>query len=220
MNIAATLANVRAQRPVDPARVAVLVCPPTRWWRIRADRALPDVLLRLLGWDSDFVRTMATERFATVQRYWREVGGPVATALHQIARRGTCVVRDATFRQFVLLYQSGRYDVVCLVAHHLQEHDAPEFSDGPIPLAEIRSVTSDGGPALLLFCCTSAEWRDDLVEGARHQMLAAGAPWRLPFRHATLFLLYCLREINGTKTLEEAVARAVLAFTSRSNDEV
>jgi hypothetical protein len=224
MSVSALLCNVRQQAPVDLARVAVAVCPPTSAWRIRADRLLPDALLRLCGWQSDFVRTMASERFVTFDDYWREIGRPVRQVLRVMSKTACTVRRDVTFREFERLCTSGRFDIVFLVAHHMHGGRAgagsPEFSDGPKPVEEIYRVITGARVSLILFSCESSDWRDEIVARSVHASAAGGAPWRLPFRLATLFLLYWLRECDGVRTLDEALARAIRTFMDRKDDEV
>jgi hypothetical protein len=196
-----------------------MVCPPTRRWRFHADRLVPDSLLQLLRWNSDFVRTMASGRFVHSRDYWDEVGRPVADALEAMATLCCTVRRDVTFRAFVRLTRSARYDVVFLIAHHLTGDGGVEFADGPCRFEHLRGATA-GTTTLVLFVCDSADERDGFVAASNHAHAAGGAAWRLPFRPATLFLLYWLRELDGGRTLQEAMDRAVRTFTDRSDDEV
>jgi hypothetical protein len=220
MSVASALENVRRQRPVDLARVAVMVCPPTRLWRCYADRWLPDALLRLTGWRSDFLRTMVTERFVTCESYWREHGRPVAEAIQVMSAMRCRVRRDSTFREFTRWAASGRFDVLFLIVHHIMREDVAEFADGPRSFDQVRGAGGRGPGALMLFMCESAEWRDAIVAKSNHATVTGGAAWRMPFRHSTLFLLYWLRELDGKHTLEQARDGAIRAFEARQNDEV
>jgi hypothetical protein len=220
MSVSSALENARRQRPVDLARVAVMVCPPTRLWRCYADRWLPDALLRLAGWRSDFLRTMASGRFVTCQNYWHEIGRPVADALQVMSAMRCRVQRDATFREFTRWATSDRFDVVFLIVHHITLEGVAEFADGPRSFDQVRSAGGRGPGALILFMCESAEWRDAIVAASSHTTVTGGAAWRLPFRQTTLFLLYWLREFDGKRTLEQARDSAIRAFEDRLDDEV
>jgi hypothetical protein len=221
MSIADALENARRQRPVDVARVAVAICPPTSAWRIRLDRLLPDALLRLCGWQSDFARTMATERFLTFDEYWLEVGLPARLTLDAVASVCT-TVRDVTYRRFAALHASGDFDVVFLVAHHARRHgiDAAEFADGPRPFADVYESVARQPAAVVLVLCESDRWRDRIVARSQHAIAAAGAPWLMPFPEALLFLHFCLLQFDGRRALDEAVDRATRAFLTRPDNGV
>jgi hypothetical protein len=215
------LANVRRQVPLARKRTAVLVCPPTARWRLRADRLAPDWLLGSMRWQSDFVRTMVTERFSTIDEYWRTIGAPIAHELDRFATLGCLVQRDVAFHSFATVCQADRYDLIMLVAHHVESIDEAEFADGTRRLDEVmRVIDAQPHTAVAFFLCASEEWRDSVVTSSGHRHVAAGAPWRFPWRRAITFLSHWLQQIDGQRTADEALAAAIGTFMNRPRTEL
>jgi len=206
--LADALDRLRNQRRPTPMECAVLVCLPIGSVRFLAARHLPHSWRSALGLESDYAEQIARE-FNSHADYDREVGIELRSEINNLASTGVRVSFKGTFELFSRTIRQ-EHSVVIVIAHHAE--DGIEFYDAVYSWesvqTDLRAAHDPVTCALVLIVCESEGWKMDLAKcrvgtGALAAYLTEISPL-----DSVRFVREWVTELNGKRTLFEAMDRA------------
>jgi hypothetical protein len=203
------LERISGAAPLDPARIAVLICPPVSRIRISAAAGLPAWMGRRFGFESDYLRNY-TERHGDARQYWEEVGKPVLQTVALIRGTRARTILNARFRDLESVVADEPL-VVFLVAHHIEETGEIEFSGSRRHWLDVQTVvarsSSGERSCFLLDICNSAKWREELRR-AFPNLKPAGGVSQMNLPESLRMIALFLAKSDGRRSFEDAWALA------------
>jgi hypothetical protein len=214
-----SLARIAPAVVLDPARIAVLICPPVSRFRVYAAALLPLWLRGPLGLDSDYIHQYL-KYLGPVSQYWATTGRPI---LHLVKLlRHTCAppLLNAQF-QDLRSTLTAHPQVLFLFAHHSDQKI--EFAGSRHSWPEVISAIPDPEPGerpcLLLDICNSENWRDAL-RLAFPQLRPAGGSSLMSLLDSLQMTGLFIGKCNGTRTFEEAWSLAEFDYWNASGRHI
>ncbi len=206
--------------PVPPERVILLNTIPLTKARFEAEKK--DHFVKFWHRRSDFLNTQFPAAMGW-ELYQSAIVLPVLAELYAISKNARSVIDyDVGFNEFRKAAGGGQFDVIFLVAHHIEPADAIEFAGRDIPLSEMAAFLSKQLPGkrkldINFIICTGS----GLVAVKQDPLPVAGIIstgfWYFPVIESYQFISHWILQFDGKKTMAEAYALAIDSYKPNNN---
>ena len=215
--------NMEKAVPIATSKVVVLVCPPLTKKKFNRDRLRGRFSFFFLK-KKEFIQEQLNY-FPTWRDYEEHVVLKVVKYLFRIKNvHHADVFYDISFSKFKKIVELRKYDVVFLVAHHIESETRElgliEFADGGISIDEFSDVIKKNfsGISLVLFVCKMGMFKHQIHSELETIATVVASYWRMELLKGVEFLEIWISFFDGKTILFDAYSKAIRKFTK--TDEI